>query len=164
MASVATLLLLATGLPAACRTGSTPGPGAAAGAAPAGLSMRVRSNILRQDYAGSASCEGCHAPLFAAWRHSPMHEMTRLPAQARIRAPFGGERFRFKDDAATFEQKDGVRFVGLSSAQFGDHVYRVTKVIGGRYREDYAGVEVEAALPNAPIIASHLNTIARALN
>ena len=37
-----------------------------------------------------------------------MHEMTRLPGDAVIRAPFAGETFRFKDDAAVLEQKDGV--------------------------------------------------------
>jgi predicted CXXCH cytochrome family protein len=83
-----------------------------------------------------------------------MHEMTRLPGDAVIRAPFAGETFRFKDDAAVLEQKDGVRFMRLSSQHFGDHIYRVTKLIGGRYREDYAGVEVAAVDPRAVPINS----------
>ncbi len=118
-------------------------------AVPAGPA-RVQSNILRADYAGSERCAGCHAEITAAWRDAPMHLMTRLPEQARIRAPFDGTTFRFKDDAARMTARDGARFVELSSPAGGVHLYRVTRVIGGRYREDFAGVEVgAAALPGS---------------
>ena len=107
---------------------------------------RIRSNILRGDYAGSDSCAGCHAEIHAAWRGSPMHLMTRVPPGAQIHAPFGATpdaaTFRFKDDTARLAERDGARYVDLKSAQYGDHRYRVTRVIGGRYREDFAGVEV----------------------
>src|SRR6185369_1278122 len=96
-------------------------------------------------------CEPCHADVYAAWRRSPMHEMTRLPAEARIRAPWDGAEFRFKNDRARFEQKDGRRFMRVESAAFGTHLYQITKVIGGRYREDYAGVEVDGG--GAPVPA-----------
>jgi predicted CXXCH cytochrome family protein len=119
--------------PAARAGGSSSAPPGAA---------HVPSNILRADYAGSARCAGCHAEVAAAWRGAPMHLMTRVPEKARVRAPFDGTTFRFKDDSATMTEKDGVRFVALSSPAGGQHVYRVTRVIGGRYREDFAGVEV----------------------
>jgi predicted CXXCH cytochrome family protein len=119
-------------------------PAARAGAAPTGVAApaRVLSNILRADYAGSARCAGCHAEITTAWRDAPMHLMTRLPEGARVRAPFDGATFRFKDDTARLTQEDGVRFVELTSPAGGSHRYRVTRVIGGRYREDFAGVEV----------------------
>jgi predicted CXXCH cytochrome family protein len=112
----------------------------------AGAGAHIRSNILRGDYAGSDSCAGCHAEIYAAWRGSPMHLMTRVPPGAGIHAPFGGgggapSTFRFKDDVARLVERDGARFVELTSAQYGDHRYRVTRVIGGRYREDFAGIE-----------------------
>ena len=107
-----------------------------------GATGRVTSNILRGDYAGSESCSTCHAEVFAHWRDSPMHLMTRQPEGAAIRAPFNGAAFRFKDDRAQLTQKDGARFVRLTSTQFGNHLYRITRVIGGRYREDFAGVEI----------------------
>jgi predicted CXXCH cytochrome family protein len=122
----------------AARPAARSGTAAATVAAPA----RVRSNILRADYAGSARCAGCHAEITAAWRDAPMHLMTRLPEGARVRAPFDGTTFRFKDDTARLSEQDGVRFVELTSAAGGSHRYRVTRVIGGRYREDFAGVEV----------------------
>ena len=74
-----------------------------------------------------------------------MHLMTRRPEGARIRAPFDGTTFRFKDDSARVIEKEGARFVEVASASGGRHVYRVTRVIGGRYREDFAGVEVGAS-------------------
>jgi predicted CXXCH cytochrome family protein len=117
------------------------------GAGPGG---RVRSNILRADYAGSDSCAGCHAEIYKVWRESPMRLMTRVAGGATVHAPFDagdgtGATFRFKDDTARLVTRDGSRYVELSSAQYGDHRYRVTRVIGGRYREDFAGIEVGGA-------------------
>jgi predicted CXXCH cytochrome family protein len=120
-----------------------------AGPPPTGI---VTSNILRDDYAGSASCAGCHSTIHRAWQRSPMHRMTRDPEQAEIRAPFGSGRFQFKDDLATFQRHGDQRFMQVRSPSFGDHLYRVTRVIGGRHREDFAGLEVTGTSPGAPVI------------
>jgi hypothetical protein len=112
----------------------------------------VRSNILRADYAGSASCRTCHRSLYDDWLGSPMRQMTRLPANAKIRAPFDGRTWKFKDDEAHFERQGGTRFVRIQSRRFGNHLYRVTRVIGGRTREDFAGVEVTGTQPDASIV------------
>jgi predicted CXXCH cytochrome family protein len=121
--------------------------GDAVGRAPGG---RVHSNIVRADYAGSARCAPCHADIYSAWARSPMHRMTRLPEGADVRAPFDGRDVRFKDDTASLTELGGSRFVRLASARFGDHIYRVTRVIGGRYREDFAGVEVPGPARSSP--------------
>jgi hypothetical protein len=81
-----------------------------------------------------------------------MHLMTRVPETAEVRAPFDGRTFRFKDDSVTLTRQGSERFVAVSSRSFGDHIFRVTRVIGGRYREDFAGIEVaEARLASPPI-------------
>jgi hypothetical protein len=126
-------------------------------AAPAVGTTRVASNVVRADYAGSARCEACHREISSAWAHAPMHRMTRVPETTDVRAPFDGRTFRFKDDTARVSEAGGARFVALSSAAFGDHLYRVTRVIGGRYREDFAGVEVARATPDAQAIESHMS-------
>jgi len=139
-------------------------PGAARGEANPGAPVavtvpvpgRVASNVLRADYAGSERCAPCHREIFAAWRDAPMHRMTRVPELTDVRAPFDGRVFRFKDDTARVSADGGARFVALASATQGTHVYRVTRVIGGRYREDFAGVEVTAATRDAAVIESHL--------
>ena len=83
-----------------------------------------------------------------------MHLMTRVPETARVRAPFHeGAVFRFKDDTAHLSERNGTRFVRLSSPGAADHVYRVTRIIGGRVREDYAGVEVASESAAASAIA-----------
>jgi hypothetical protein len=112
----------------------------------------VRSNILRADYAGSASCRTCHRSLYDDWLGSPMRQMTRLPATAKIRAPFDGRTWKFKGDEARFERLAGTRFVRIQSRRFGNHLYRVTRIIGGRTREDFAGVEVTGTQPDASIV------------
>jgi len=133
---------------ASCRAGQperAPATGKPASAAHAG---EVRSNILRADYAGSAVCAGCHVKEHTAWLDSPMHRMTRDLRQTEIRAPFDGNTFAFRADSVRLERIDGQRFMRLHAASSaGDSLFRVTKVIGGRYREDFVGVEVDPAAP-----------------
>jgi predicted CXXCH cytochrome family protein len=112
---------------------------------PAPEAELVRSNVLRADYAGSAECGDCHADLFERWRRSPMHRMTRIARRDAVEAPFDGAVLRVGPDSATMEERDGKRFVRVDSTRDGTRIYRVTKVIGGRYREDFAGVDVTDA-------------------
>jgi len=142
---------LALSLPclAGCRsTGATHTPAVAASPKAPGIT----SNMLRDDYVGSAACAPCHGDVYKVWSASPMHRMTRLPEQTEIRAPFDGRTFQFKNDSARLEQVGATRFVRLQSATSGEHLYRVTKVIGGRYREDFAGQEVASTAPGAPVL------------
>ena len=104
-----------------------------------------RSNVLRADYAGSAVCARCHEDEAASWRGSPMHNMTRTFEAGVSQAPWSGVALRFKDDVVELSEKDGARFVHVHSARFGDADYRVTRVIGGHHREDYAGVPVDGS-------------------
>src|SRR4029077_16141906 len=115
-------------------------PAAAVGTGPdrGRAATRVTSNILRADYVGSERCAPCHAEVYAAWRSSPMHLMTQVPESARSRAPFDGATVHFKDDTAQLSRKGGARLVRLTSPRAGDHLYRITRVIGGRVREDFA--------------------------
>lgn len=103
---------------------------------------KLQSNVLRSDYAGSAACAPCHADIYARWQRSPMHNMTRLPDRASIATPFDDTVFRFKDDRVVLSQKDQQRLLRIESPRFGNHLFRITKVIGGHHREDFAGVEL----------------------
>jgi predicted CXXCH cytochrome family protein len=119
----------------------------------------VRSNVVRGDYAGSATCATCHPDVAAAWEGSPMHRMTREARGAQVRAPFDGKRWRFKDDEVLLEQHDGDRFVRIESPGGARATYRVTRIIGGRTREDYVGIDVrgggeEMVLPISFVFAT----------
>ena len=104
----------------------------------------TRSNILRRDYVGSGACASCHAAEYAKWATSPIRQMTRDPDLAVMRAPFAGETFAFKEDSATLFRQGAARLVRLTSLD-GEHLYRITRVIGNHYREDFAGVEVASS-------------------
>ncbi|MEO8212799.1 MAG: cytochrome c3 family protein [Myxococcales bacterium] len=147
-----TLLMPALTAGCAARAPEAAGSRTKSGAADSAAEPRVSSNILRRDYAGSEACGACHGEVMSAWRRSPMHRMTRLPERTEVHAPFDGREFHFKGDVARLEQVDGLRFVRLTARDGTTHLYRVTKVIGGRYREDFAGLEVPPSDPaGAPL-------------
>jgi predicted CXXCH cytochrome family protein len=90
-----------------------------------------------------------------------MHRMTRDARGAEISAPFDGTQWRFKDDVVLLESRGEDRFVRIDPAGAKPTTYRVTRVIGGRTREDFAGVEVSAGgeeviLPVSYVIGTHL--------
>ena len=122
---------------AACRS---PRAAESPPAAPA-RSARLASNLLRGDYAGSAACADCHPAIYAAWERSAMHGMTRDAKTAAIRAPFDGATLQVGSDRATMMLRGGERVVEIAT-QRGAQTYRVTKVVGGHYREDFVGVAV----------------------
>lgn len=135
--AVASALALAAAL--ACS-----GPASRPAATPASGARRP-SNVVRADYASSKACAGCHAEIARAFDASAMHNMTRDVAGARIVAPFAGETLKLKSDQATLTTENGARLVRVRSSRFGDHTYRVTRVIGGHHREDFVGVDVDLA-------------------
>jgi predicted CXXCH cytochrome family protein len=124
------------------------------GASSSSSSHEVSSNVLFADYAGTQACAKCHAERVRTWLASPMHNMTRDPALADVKGPFDGTTFHFKDDTARLETAGAARFVSIQSKRFGAGTYRVTRVIGGHHREDYAGVLVSSARADAAPISS----------
>ena len=113
-------------------------PRAAAPGAP--VRSEVVSNILRGDYAGSRACADCHGAIYAAWEASAMRGMTRDAHGAAIRAPFDGASLRIGADTVTMATRGGERVMELVTPQRRE-TFRVTKVIGGRYREDFVGLD-----------------------
>lgn len=111
--------------------------------------ISTTSNVLRADYAGTESCAPCHAELVERVRSSPMHRMTRPAEGDAIRASFDGAEFRFMGHVATMERHGERPYVRLRTPDGGESLHRVTKVIGGRTREDYVGVLVNGPGPKA---------------
>ena len=73
-----------------------------------------------------------------------MHRMTRDAPGAEVRAPFDGTSWRFKDDAVMLEQRNGARIMHVTSSGGAQRTFEVTRVLGGRTREDFAGIDVDA--------------------
>ena len=99
----------------------------------------VASNVLRGDYAGSEACADCHAEVYKKWSTSPMRNMTRDAKTAQIRAPFDGVTLQVGSDTATMELDNGTRIMRVTSPA-GTERFKITKVVGGRYREDFVGI------------------------
>lgn len=141
---------------AGCRVSSHGGPPAAppqAGATPGAL---VASNLLRGDYAGSAACSDCHGAIYASWEGSAMRNMTRDAQGAVIRAPFDGASLQIGGDTCTMELRGGQRVMRVVSPGH-NQTFRVTKVIGGRTREDFVGLDEhgeEHVLPATYVFAT----------
>ena len=95
-----------------CGASRPAGRAAAAGGPTVVLPARVRSNILRADYAGSARCAS-----LPRRDHRGVAGLADAPHDAAcrrrrdVRAPFDGTTFRFKDDSARLTEKGGARFV-----------------------------------------------------
>lgn len=81
-----------------------------------------------------------------------MHNMTREARGALVRGPFDGTTFHLRDDSARLDSAGRDRFITLSSKRYGSGIYKVTRIIGGHYREDYAGVAVAAVREGAPAL------------
>ncbi|MCX5741567.1 MAG: hypothetical protein NT062_03605, partial [Proteobacteria bacterium] len=107
----------------------------------------VTSNILRADYAGSPACEDCHHDVYAAWAASPMRNMTRDAKTATVRAPFDGASLSVGPDTATMTTEAGQR-VMTHATPTGTTRFAITKIVGGRYREDFVGVDLDR--PGSP--------------
>ncbi len=130
--------------------GSAPAPAPVVAAQAPGP---IASNVLRADYAGSTACADCHADVYKSWATSPMRNMTRDASPsggAQIRAPFSGTVLHVGDETCAMVMDGDKRVMQVSSPK-GNHRFTITKVIGGRYREDFVGIEagdpVERVLP-----------------
>jgi len=117
------------------------------------------SNILRADYAGSRACAECHKELYDQWAASPMRNMTRDAATATIRAPFDGATLHVGTETASMIMDGTTRIMRVVDAS-GTHNFKITKVVGGRYREDFVGIEqsggdgLEHVLPATYVFAT----------
>lgn len=114
----------------------------------------VTSNVRFGDYAGTKACARCHTQYVEQWLRSPMHNMTREARSAfpNVKGPFDGTVFHFRDDTAKLETAGRDRFITITSKKFGGGVYKVTRVIGGHHREDYAGIPVASVKEGAPAL------------
>lgn len=134
---------------------SLAGCGAAAPPVKTSAARTVTSNITRADYVGSAACAGCHPAVTAAWERSPMRSMTRLARDVPVEPVFDGRQFEYEDDRATLFAAGGERYMAIARGSSPAVLHRVTKVIGGRYREDFVGVRLAGQDPGSPVDPGH---------
>lgn len=79
-----------------------------------------------------------------------MRSMTRLSRNVPIEPAFDGRSFEYKDDRVTLFSASGDRYMRISRGSAKPALHRVTKVIGGRYREDFVGQKLTGLEPSSP--------------
>ncbi len=98
-------------------------------------------------YAGSASCERCHAKEHALWKDSLHIKMTKPVADATILGDFSdGTTFADHDRAYTFGRKNGQPFVTVKFGQAAPETFPVDYTLGAKRYQGYL-----ASLPNGGI-------------
>jgi hypothetical protein len=108
----------------------------------AGLLAAMLSNIRRADYAGAESCRECHQENFEKWSRHPHRLMNALATDETVAGDFSGtHRMSYLGGEARFTQAGGTRRMTLSRAGV-TREYRVTRTIGSRFTQYYAGLLV----------------------
>lgn len=110
------------------------------------------SNILPQDYVGTAACAECHEEQFALWDRHPHSKMNQLPTPQSVMGDFDNAVMKLPDGEVRFttEFPSGQDSSGDGSRnpQYFMSVYRgeqlvrrsqVTRTVGSRYIQSYIG-------------------------
>jgi hypothetical protein len=106
------------------------------------------SNILAADYIGPAACGECHEENYALWQQHPHSKMNALANAETVLGDFSGVAVDYDSGQAVFG-KEGADFI-VEYFRAGQRVrkFKVTRVIGWRYEQNYVAVQVEG--PEAP--------------
>jgi tetratricopeptide (TPR) repeat protein len=120
---------------------------------------------ILSDYAGSASCQGCHSSLYRQWTQTGMAKMLRPYAPQNVIGDFQNQNeFYLEDEAADREGKpesgerrartlfarmqirDGRHYFDIQQSDHRLHRYPVDYTIGSKFQQAYA-----TRLPNGEI-------------
>jgi len=98
------------------------------------------SNVYSYDYVGPDACRGCHGDIYARWRSHPHSRMNANANASTVVGAFDGRTLRYGDAEVRFERAAGDYVMDIR--QDGERVrrYRVTRTIGSRFIQMYAGV------------------------
>jgi hypothetical protein len=109
------------------------------------------SNIRPSDYVGPEECAGCHDDNYRSWRRHPHSRMNQLASAASVVGDFDDRTIGFDGATIAFEhaptaEGDGEAYtMTVERPGARRRVYRVTRTIGTRVKQFYAGLLVEGA-------------------
>ena len=103
------------------------------------LDTGTNSNVRRVDYVGSDSCRECHLENHDAWMKHGHHRMTAFASDKSVVGDFSGNKtIEFEGGSARFYKSDGNFF--METLKDGKKwTFRITRTIGWRHMQDYAG-------------------------
>ena len=106
------------------------------------------SNILPEDYVGPQLCGECHEKNHADWQRHP-HSRMNMPANAEtVLGDFSGTVLSYAGLRAVFRQEGDEHLVEYFDGQTLLRQFRLTRVIGWRYEQDY--IAIQTIGPEAP--------------
>jgi hypothetical protein len=104
------------------------------------------SNITPGDYVGPEACSDCHEDNYRSWLGHPHRRMNQLATEATVIGDFDGRSVEADGVTARFARAPGGEYtVSLERPGSPRRAYRVTRTIGSRFKQFYAGVVTEGA-------------------
>jgi len=102
------------------------------------------SNILPEDYVGPDACRSCHRENYQRWQQHPHRKMNQRVSEAAVLGDFEDHVLRLESGVATFRHPSRDVFT-LTLERPGQprRSYRVTRTVGSRIKQQYAGVLTE---------------------
>lgn len=99
------------------------------------------SNIFPADYVGPETCRKCHEEKYKLWRTHPHSRMNANASDQTVVGDFSGKTIEYDGGTVVFDRVDG-RYTMTLSRGGKNHSFAVTRTIGSRFQQMYAGVLV----------------------
>ncbi len=105
------------------------------------------SNILPTDYVGPEVCGDCHEKNFAHWERHPHSRMNAMATPENVLGDFSDHVVEYAGGRAVFRRDGDLFYVDYYRGLARARRFRVTRVIGWRYEQDYIAVQTEGPEP-----------------
>jgi len=111
----------------------------------ASVDTGTNSNVRRADYAGSASCQECHADKYRDWTSHAHRWMNAMAVPENVKGDFSGNKsISYQGGIGTFyQEKNEYRMHTERSDR--TRTYHVTRTIGSRFFQYYVGTLLESS-------------------
>ena len=115
------------------------------------------SNIRKADYVGPQVCAECHQENFANWQQHPHSRMNMLATEETVLGDFSRATLNYGTKKAVFRKQDGQFLIEYFQEETLLRQFRISRVIGWRYEQDYVGFQTRGPEPSdAPIYQQEL--------
>lgn len=112
-----------------------------------GALAAIHSNIQKEDYAGADSCKECHEKNYEGWSRHPHRWMNALAKDETVKGDFSSGRVMSYLGGKVQFSRDGTnRYMSFARGQT-SRTYRITRTIGSRFTQYYAGRLTEGPEP-----------------
>lgn len=105
------------------------------------------SNIRPKDYVGPQACAECHKENHQNWQNHPHSRMNALANAETILGNFSNASIDYAGRRAVFKQQEDKYIVEYYRDEELLRQFKITRVIGWRYEQDYVGFQIQGPEP-----------------